>query len=154
MNYTISPEIMSRLIDASQGTLFRLQIENDVGRRFKSTRYVTIKRLVDGIVLNLLLNDKITPTSANEALSCVQSHSRSFYLSVEHEYSLIKDKFLKYAADVVDNLDEILALDLRTVNFVVYVLTLDISKRYKFNREEVFMRAFSYEELYDIMPYD
>ncbi len=154
MTFKKSPEIMLRLADASEGTMFRLKIESEVGRHFKSTRYVTVKRLVDGIVLNLMLNEQITPQSANEALACVQSRTRSFYLSVERDYYILKDDFLKYAATVVDNLDEILALDMRAVNFVTYILSLDISRRHKLNREEVFMRTFSYDELYDIFPYD
>lgn len=147
MIYKIKPEMLTRLLDATEGTLFRLHAETTVGLFFKSTRYRTSKRLVDGIVLNMLLNDEITPKSGDEILTYIQSKTRSFYKSVEHDYKSIEDRFLYYAATIVDNLDEILALNMRPVNFVVYILSKDISKRVKLDRDEVYSRALSYREI-------
>lgn len=149
MKYKVAPEILSRLLDATEGSLFRLHVETSVGLFFKSTRYLTSRRLVDGIVLNLLLNDDITPNSGDEVLTFVQSKTRSFYLSVEHEYMLIKEKFLEYAATVVDNLNDILDLNMRAVNFIVYILSKDISQKVSLDRDEIYLRAFSYRELFE-----
>lgn len=150
MNYKVSPDVMTRLVDASEGSILRSHVDITVATLFKSTRYLTSGRLVDGIVLTLLLNDEINPDSVDEALAFIQSKTRSFYTSVEREYGFIKDKFLEYAATVVENIDDILALDMRTVNFVAFILAKDVMQKCTLNRDEIYMRAFTYSELLEI----
>ncbi|MCH5162593.1 MAG: hypothetical protein J1G38_03790 [Clostridiales bacterium] len=150
MNYRISPDILARLVAGSEGSIFRLHVERAVGILFKSTRYLTSQRLVDCIVLNLLLNTDITPGSEREILTFIQSKSRSFYPSVEREFSFIKDKFMEYAKTVVENIDDIVALDMRVANFIVYIMSKDISQTTKLIPDEVYLRAFDYSELLEI----
>lgn len=148
MRSQISDEILLKLIDASTGTVFRSCVEQAVSIFFHSVQYKTSKLLADCITLNLLLNDEIAETSADEIVRCVKRANKSFYTSVESAFKSIEDKFIAHAKTVINDYGGLMKKNLRTVNLLVYVISLYVAKNYRLNRDEIFTRAYSYDELY------
>lgn len=148
MKNNVSDEDINKIITGSVGSVFRTTVEAVVGMRFRSVHYKSCKLLCDCIVANLVLNSDITPHSADGILLCLHKANRAFYSSVENSYFPIEDKFIDYAKFVLgDDYDKIVALDLRTSSFIVYVLSLDLSRQKGLRKEEILRRAYSYEEL-------
>lgn len=148
MKSTVTDDDIRKIIQGSVGTAFRTAAEAAVGMHFRSVHYKSSKLLRDGVVANLVLNDPITPYSADGILMYLHRENRAFYSSVDNSYFPIEDRFIEYAKSVLgDEYENIRALDLRTTNFIVYVLSLDLSRRKNLHRDEILLKAYSYDEL-------
>ncbi len=147
MRQTISDEVLIRLINGSKNSMFRTYVEEAVSIYFRSSQYLASKLIGDCVTLNLLLNDEITPHSADEIIRCVHRQNRAFYTTVEKVFEPIEDRFIGLAKALVEDFDALLTPDMRKVNLIVYVISLDVSEKHKLDRNDVFMRTFSYEEL-------
>ncbi|MCH5157649.1 MAG: hypothetical protein J1F33_00480 [Clostridiales bacterium] len=150
MKNVVSEDDMNRIIDASFDTMLRTLVAEAVGIRFKSVHYLSSRRIVDAVVLNLALNDKITPSSADEIITTLRRSDKSLYTTVESAFLPIKDKFDMYAQTVLgDNYIEIEKMYMRAINYIVYVISLDLSRDKRINGREVITRAYTYAELID-----
>ena len=150
MKNVVSEDDMNRIIDASFDTMLRTLVAEAVGIRFKSVHYLSSRRIVDAVVLNLALNDKITPSSADEIITTLRRSDKSLYSTVESAFLPIKDKFDMYAQTVLgDNYIEIEKMYMRAINYIVYVISLDLSRDKRINGREVITRAYTYAELID-----
>ena len=150
MKNVVSEDDMNRIIDASFDTMLRTLVAEAVGIRFKSVHYLSSRRIVDAVVLNLALNDKIIPSSADEIITTLRRSDKSLYSTVESAFLPIKDKFDMYAQTVLgDNYIEIEKMYMRAINYIVYVISLDLSRDKRINGREVITRAYTYAELID-----
>ncbi len=140
-------EDMKAIAEKSVGTVFRDAVSRCVGEHFRSDHYSFTRLITDAVVLNVVLNDEITPHSADKIVSYIRSQNRAFYTAVERAYFSVKDEFEKYAAAVLENASTPESSGLRPTLFIVYVISLDIAKNAHPDRQEVFLRAFSYERL-------
>lgn len=149
MNVLVSLKEADSLIAATYGTALRIVASETVGRRFKSVHYKSSRLICDCVCLNILLNrNGITPDSADKILTYVRKTNKAFYSNTESAYKSIRDEFDMYARGVLQaNYAETISLDMRITNFIVYVISLDISRRYEFNFDEIFMKAYSYSNL-------
>lgn len=148
MKTVISEEDLTRLANASINSIFRTKVANYVCSHFRSMHYKSSKLICDCVVLNLVLNDVITPTSANEILLCMHRKNKAIYTTVESAYFPIEDDFIEYAKSVLgEDYSAVRALNMRTTHFIVYVISLDASKRTDLNRDEIYMNAYTYAEL-------
>lgn len=149
MNTAIPEKDIMKIIEASENSTLRTIVNGVICRNFRSTHYVASKLICDGVVADLMLNDEITPHSADEIVLCIARKHRSFYVTVENAYSSVSERFLEYAKTVLgDDYDDVCDLKLRTANFVIYVISLDLSRK-RLNRDEVYLRAYDYSELMD-----
>lgn len=147
MSVKVTDDDINRIIAGSVGTAFRTAAEALVGMRFRSVHYKSSNLICDCIVANSVLNDKITPHSADGILQCLHRANRAFYSSVDNAYFPIEDKFIEYAKSVLgEDYDKVRALDLRTTCFIAYVLSLDFSRRKGLDHEEILRKAYSYDE--------
>ena len=145
---TIIPESdIMRIINASTDSTLRTAVNGIISRNFRSPHYVACKLICDGVVANLMLNEEITPHSADDIILCIFRNQRSFHVTVDNAYSSVEERFLDYARSVLgDDFDEIRNLKLRNTDFIIYVISLDMSRK-TFNRDEIYLRAYSYDEL-------
>ena len=147
MKNKVSEADMKRLIDASTGSKFRLQITRCVAERFKSAHYLSSRLIIDCVILNLVLNDKISPDSADEIITTVRRNNKSFYTTVESAFFPIENEFNDYAKDVLgDEFVKIKASMPRPTNFIVDVISLDMSRK-NINKKEFILQTYSYREL-------
>ncbi len=136
-----------KIINASKDSMLRTAVNGVICRNFRSTHYVASKLICDGVVANLVLNDTITPHSADEIVVCINRRRRSFYVTVENAYSSVSERFSEYAKSVLgDDYYDVCNLKLRAANFIIYVISLDLSRK-KINREEIYLHAYDYSEL-------
>ncbi|MBD5131708.1 MAG: hypothetical protein HDT28_03830 [Clostridiales bacterium] len=151
MRMRIPEEAIFRLADASRKSLFRSAVAQTVSKNFRSIHYLSSKLICDCVTLNLVLNDEITPKSADEIITCIRRRNISMYTTIDSAFFPIEDKFNEYAKSVLgDNYDEIRALDLRITNYIVYVISLDVKNNNNLDSKEVYLHAYSYEELENI----
>lgn len=148
MKTLIDENTIFKLAEASIKSACRAQVASVVSRQFRSIQYLSSKLICDCVTLNLLLNDKITPYSANEIITCIRRRNRSFYTTVDSAYFPIEDRFEEYAKAVLaERYDDIKALDMRTANYIVYVLSVDLFNNHNIYPEEIYYLAYSYQEL-------
>lgn len=149
MSKRISRDDMNRFIAGSKNTVFRSAVMAYVAMHFRSVHYVASEMVCDCIMLNLLLNRKITPTSADEIITNVHRNNKAMYSLVEKSFAPVEDRFFEYARKVLgDKYDEVQALNLNVVKFIVYVISLDMSRRDDLKPEEVFTYSYTYDELF------
>ncbi|MCM1367353.1 MAG: hypothetical protein NC184_00870 [Roseburia sp.] len=148
MNTAIPESEILRLIDAAQNSITYSVVAEYVGKHFRSAHYMSSRSVCDCIVANLILNDEITPTSADEIITCVRRTRRSLYTTVDSAFFPIKDSFDDYAKTVLlDEYDGISALGMRATNYIVYIISLDIFRRKIIDKSEILLRAYNYDEI-------
>ena len=147
---TVTNSDINRLIDASYDTVMRTLIAETVGIRFKSVHYMSSRRITDAVMLNFVLNDKITPYSADEIIKMLRHIDKSLYTTVDRAFVPIKDRFDEYAKAVLgDEYGSIENLNMRTINYIVYVISADLSRDRRITGREVINKAYSYAEILD-----
>lgn len=151
MKTVIDENTIFRLADASAKSVCRAYVESVVSRNFKSIQYLSSKLICDCVTLNLLLNDSITSTSADEIITCIRRRNRSFYTTVDSAYYPIEDRFKEYAEQILGkSYADIKSLNMRNVNYIVFVLSTDLFKNYELYPQEIYHLAYSYKELESI----
>lgn len=149
MKSTFSENELTRFINASKDSALRMYAAEKVSRYFRSMHYLSSKLICDSVVLNLYFNQDITPDSADDIIRGLRRNTRSFYTTVESAFFPIENKFDEYAKTVLgSDYDKVRELNMRTTNYIVYVISLDISKTKIINRKEIYLHAYSYKELY------
>ncbi len=142
MNTVISQSDMEMLVKGSKNSVFRTVVADAVSRNFRSMHLLASELICDAVVLNLVLNDTVTPHSADEIVVCLKREHKSFYTTVDSAYRSVDCRFEEYAKTILgENYDIDRAECVRTVNFIVYVLSKDLSRE-KLNRDEVYIRAY------------
>ncbi len=151
MKRSISPDEIENFIDSTYGTALRIIVSQTVGRHFKSVHYKSSKLICDCVCLNLLFNrNRITPKSADKIITSIRKTDKAFYSNVENVYKTMGDEFGDYAKTVLkSDYSAVISLDMRIPNFIVYVISRDVSDNFVINYDEVFMKAFSYKNLMD-----
>ncbi|MDE6200921.1 MAG: hypothetical protein K2M47_03480 [Clostridiales bacterium] len=148
MRTIIDEDTIFKLAAASITSSCRARVASVVSKHFKSIHYLSSKLICDCVTLNLLLNDKITHTSADEIITCIRRRNKSFYTTVDSAYFPIEDRFEEYAKSVLsEKYDEIKALDMRVTNYIIYVISTDMSNNYELHPQEIYYLAYSYQEL-------
>lgn len=151
MKTIIDEDTIFKLAKASVASGCRAQVANVVSKQFRSMHYLSSMLICDCITLNLLLNDKITPTSANEIITCIRRRNKSFYTTVDSAYFPIEDRFEEYAKNILgEEYDAVKALNMRTTNYIIYVISTDLSNNYELYPQEIYSLAYSYQELANI----
>ncbi len=151
MRTRIDEDTIFKLAEASVTSMCRAQVANVVSKQFRSMHYLSSMLICDCITLNLLLNDKITPTAADEIITCVRRRNKSFYTTVDSAYFPIEDRFEEYARSVLgEKYDDVKALNMRTTNYIIYVISVDLSDNYELYPQEIYYLAYSYQELANI----
>lgn len=152
----ISDDMLYRLADAARKTYFGSRVTQVVSRHFKSMHYLSSYLIRDCVAMNILLNDrKITPTSASKIITAFRRRNISLYTTVNSAFFPIEDIFEDYAREILaDKYDETKKLDMRTTDYAVYVLSLDLCRDPDLYPEEIYKAAFTFEELikYDLLP--
>lgn len=148
MKTQIDEETIFKLAAASVKSACRAHIAKAVSQHFKSVHYLSGKLICDCIALNLLLNDQVTPHSADEIITCMRRRNKSFYTTVDSAYFPIEDRFEEYAKSVCgENYDEIKALNLRKTNYIIYIISTDLAKNYELYPQEIYYLAYNYIEI-------
>ena len=148
MKTVIDEDIIFKLTDASVKSRCRAVVSSVVSMCFRSVHYLSSKLICDCVTLNLLLNDIVTPTSADEIITCIRRRNKSFYTTVDSAYFPIEDRFEEYAKQVLgQNYSNIKALNMRITNYIIYVISADLFNNYNINPQEIYYLAYSYEEL-------
>ncbi len=148
MKTVIPEETVLRLAKASVNTCFRTKVAAAVTARFKSMHYMSSKLICDCTVLNILLNDKVTTTSADEIITCIRRSNRSLYTTVESAFFPIRDKFEMYARSVLgQRYERVSKSDMRITNYIVYVLSADLTSKFEFDKDEIYYNAYTYGEI-------
>lgn len=149
MNTSISPIDMKKLIKASKNSVIRTAVADAVSKNFRSLHLLASELICDAVVLNLILNDTVTPSSANEIIVCIKREYKSFYTTVDSAYKAVEAKFAEYAKSVLgDGYETAAAESIRNVNFIVYVISTDLSRK-NLSRDEVYIKAYTREEIID-----
>ncbi|MDE6028952.1 MAG: hypothetical protein K2F90_01365 [Clostridiales bacterium] len=148
MKTRIDEDTIFRLSEASVTSVCRAHVAGLISRQFRSMHYLSSMLICDCVTLNLLLNDEITPTSADEIITCIRRRNRSFYTTVDSAYFPIEDRFEEYAKSVLgEKYAEVKALDMRTTNYIIYVFSVDLFNNYELYPQEIYSLAYSYDEL-------
>ncbi|MDE5592825.1 MAG: hypothetical protein K2I75_02725 [Clostridiales bacterium] len=148
MKTKIDEDTIFKLAEASVTSGCRAQVANVVSKQFRSMHYLSSALICDCVTINLLLNDNITPTSADEIITCIRRRNKSFYTTVDSAYFPIEDRFEEYAKSVLgEKYDAVKALNMRTTNYVVYVVSTDLHDNYELYPQEIYYLAYSYQEL-------
>lgn len=151
MKTIIDEETIFRLAKASVKSGCRAQIACAVSQHFRSVHYMSSRLICDCVALNLLLNEKITPTSADEIIMCIRRRNKSLYTTVDSAYFPIEDRFEAYAREILgERYDSIKALNMRTINYIVYVISVDMTENFELYPQEIYSLAYSFEELVKI----
>ena len=151
MKTIIDEDTIFKLAEASVTSGCRAQVASVVSKQFRSMHYLSSILICDCVTLNLLLNDKITPTSADEIVMCIRRRNKSFYTTVDSAYFPIEDRFEEYAKNVLGaNYNAIKALNMRTANYIIYVISTDLFDNYELYPQEIYYLAYSYQELANI----
>lgn len=148
MKTVIDEDTIFKLAEASIKSGCRAFVSSVVSMHFRSTHYLSSRLIGDCVTLNLLLNDRITPTSADEIITCIRRRNRSFYTTVDSAYFPIEDRFEEYAKQILGlDYNNIKALNMRTTNYIIYVLSTDLFNNYDMDPKEIYHLAYSYQEL-------
>lgn len=141
---------IDRIISAAKHSVFRACAAHTVSMHFRSMHYKTSDLICDCVVLNLVLNAQITPNSADGIITSVRRKNRALYTMTNSAFVPVEDAFEEYARSVLkDNYDEIKALNMRTANYIVYVMSLDLLGDPRLDKREIFTRAYDFAELND-----
>lgn len=144
MKTRIPDETLQKLVKASIDSAFRTYVALTVARHFRSIHYLSSTLICDCVVLNVLLNTEITPTSADEIITCTRRHNRSFYTTVDSAYYPISDRFEEYAAKILgDKYEYTKSIGMRNTNYIVYVLSKDVKANSLLDPNEVYFLAYS-----------
>ncbi|MCH5154526.1 MAG: hypothetical protein J1F71_04870 [Clostridiales bacterium] len=151
MKTVIDEDTIFKLAKASVTSVCRAQIASAVSQHFRSVHYLSSKLICDCVALNLLLNDNITPTSADEIIMCIRRRNKSLYTTVDSAYFPIEERFEEYAREILgERYDRIKALNMRTTNYIIYVISVDMSENYELYPQEIYSIAYTFEELVNI----
>ena len=151
MKTIIDENKLFRLAEASVKSVCRAHIASAVSRHFKSMHYLSSRIICDCVTLNILLNDNITPCSADEIITCMRRRNKSLYTTVDSAFFPIEDRFEEHAKVILGNrYAEIKLLNLRNTNYIVFVLSTDLKNNYDLYPEEIYYLAYSYKELTNI----
>lgn len=144
---TIVPDnILHKIAIAARSSTLYACVADTVSRRFRSVHNMSSVLVCDCILLNIVLNKKITPTSADGIITSVRRENKSLYTTVDSAYFPIEDRFIAYAKDILGEEYE-KCKDMRITNFLVYVMSLEIEKTHEINRKEALLLALDYDEL-------
>ena len=146
MKNTVPDEVLQKIALAARSSTLYAYVADTVSRRFRSVHNMSSVLVSDCVLLNLVLNKDITPTSADKIITSVRRTSRSLYTTVDSAYFPIEDRFTEYAEQILGS-DYEKYKDMRTTNFIVFVMSLDISRTHKINRNEVLTLALDFDEL-------
>lgn len=148
MKTVIPEETLFKLAEASLNSAFRAHVAFTITQRFRSMHYMSSALICDCVVLNVLLNDCITPTSADKIITCMRRRNKSMYTTIDSAYFPIENRFDEYAKDLLgEKYEQVKALNLRTTNYIVYVLSEEISRNKTLDPNEVYRLAYDYAEL-------
>lgn len=151
MKTVIDENTIFRLADASVKSICRAYVESAVTRHFKSVQYLSSKLICDCVTLNLLLNDKISPASADEIITCIRRRNKSFYTTVDSAYYPIEDRFNEYAKQILgEKYADIKSLNMRNANYIVFILSTDLYNNYELYPQEIYHLAYSYKDFENI----
>lgn len=144
----ISEEKLYEYLENSKSSILYAYAADVVSRNFRSVHYTTSMIVCDCVLLNVALNEQITPYSADEIIMCIRRRNKAFYTSVDQMLYPIETRFDEYAKTVLgDEYDKVKAMYLRNANFVVYVLSLDLSRNKNCNRRELFLHSTNYTDV-------
>ena len=145
MKTVIPEETLFKLAEASLNSAFRAQVAFIVTKRFRSMHYMSSILVCDCVVLNVLLNDNITPTSADEIITCIRRRNKSMYTTIDNAYYPIEDRFDEYAKSLLgEKYEQAKALNMRATNYIVYVLSEEVSRDTSLDPSEVYRLAYDY----------
>ncbi|MDE7106955.1 MAG: hypothetical protein K2O39_01385 [Clostridiales bacterium] len=148
MKIRIDEDTIFKLAEASVTSGCRAQVASVVSKQFRSMHYLSSMLICDCVTLNILLNDEITPTSADEIITCIRRRNKSFYTTVDSAYFPIEDRFNEYAKGILgEKYDSVKALNMRATNYIIYVISADMSSNYELYPQEIYYLAYSYQEL-------
>ena len=148
MKTRIDEDTIFKLAKASVTSGCRAQVASVVSKQFRSMHYLSSMLICDCVTLNLLLNDNISPTSADEIITCIRRRNISFYTTVDSAYFPIEDRFEEYAKNTLgEKYDDIKALNMRTTNYIIYIISTDLSENFELYPQEIYSLAYSYHEL-------
>lgn len=154
MKTTIPEEVIFRLADASKGTLLYTYAADAVARSFRSMHYVSSELVCNAVILNVTLNKEITPASADSIITILRRRTRSLYTTIDSAFFPIEDRFDEYAASVLgDEYQHIRSLNMRKTNYIVYVISRELVLTRRFDRRELFYKAYTYAELESVQKY-
>lgn len=146
MKTIIPDEILHKIARAARSGTVYACVADTVSRRFRSVHNMSSILVCDCILLNLVLNKKITPNSADGIITSVRRENKSLYTTVDSAYFPVEDRFTDYAKDILGD-DYEKCKNMRTTNFLVYVMSLDIERTHEINRKEALLLALDYDEL-------
>ena len=148
MNSDYSDDELYALAVRSRGSVLHSYAAKAVTEHFRSMHYKSSILVCDCVVLCLLLNDDITYSSVNRILTSMRRKNKSLYTTVYNAFIPISESFNEYAKTILnDEYEKIQELNLRTVNYIVYVISQDVKIQYKLDKREVYLRAYNYTEL-------
>ena len=138
MKNIIPDETLQKLAKASIESSFRTYVALTVARHFRSVHYLSSNLICDCVVLNVLLNTDVTPTSADEIITSIRRHNKSLYTTVDNAFFPISDKFEEYAKNILGNeYEKVKSLGMRKTNYIVYVLSLDVKRNTLLDPNEI-----------------
>lgn len=145
----VTEDDIFRLAEASRKSTFRMFVDSAVCKHFKSTHYLSSILISDCICLNILLNNGVTPNSADEIITTIRRRNISFYTTVDSAFFPIEDTFDKYAKTVLgdDEYNQVKSLNMRTTNYIVFVISCDILNGHTTKPTEIYELAYSYNGL-------
>ena len=147
MKTLFSEEDISRLIAASKKSVFRTYVEAAVTEHFRSMHYLSSMLICDCVVLNLVINDNITPRSADKIITCIRRDHRSLYTTVDSAFTPIENSFDEYARRILGNdYADIEKLYMRKTNYIVYVISRDVKENCNADSNEIYLSDYSYKE--------
>ena len=150
MSYSVTMQDIDRILDASYDTVLRTLTAEKVGINFKSVHYMSSRRIIDAVVLNLVLHDKISPTSADDIIKSLRKLDKSLYTTVDSAFASVKENFDAYAKNILgEQFETIEKLNLRAINYIVFVISLDLYNSKRVSGREVINKAYSYAEILD-----
>lgn len=141
-------DVVYKIADGAVRTTLYQAIARKVSERFRSIHYMSSTLVTQCVLLNLLFNDEILPHSASRVLTIMRRRTKSLYSTVDSSYKCIEVKFAEYAKTVLgDEYDYICSLDLRSAEFIVYVISRDIASGPRIDRKEALYAALCYADL-------
>lgn len=143
----VTKDDVTRILSASTESGYRTVVSVTVARRFRSMHYTSSKHICDCVVLNLVFNREITPTSADKFISMLRHDQRALYTNINSAYSSISEEFDEYAKEILkERFDEIKSLKMRPANYIVYIISLELKDNPLLNRAELIKKAYTYSE--------
>lgn len=146
---------LTTLLEVSIGTKLYHNVNMLVSKHYRSMNLVASELVAQGVLLNLLLNSRVSPNSADEIFTFLRSLHKSFRTTIENAFLPVERDFYDYAKTVLnDKYNAALSYGMDKPQFIVYVLSYDLATKCKINRAEILSMAKSYDELKDLtFPY-